>query len=155
MYELVQNTTFDRLDNIDCINAYAQPIQTKRRNLLLVAEDTDYLLMNGTNQYGHDYLLTTGTNEFRDDSHVYWHTSYQGDVTEQDDVSSPSNAFYWMCSSIENQNCLSAVQQIKEAPSTWTISKPCSTGYCGVSGKQYVQMKAPSQYCLSEQAEQR
>jgi len=39
MWQKAHNNELERLSNVDCIQAYAEMLQTKRRNVLLVASD--------------------------------------------------------------------------------------------------------------------
>jgi hypothetical protein len=39
MWERAHNNELERLTNVDCLNAYSEMLQTKRRNVLLVASD--------------------------------------------------------------------------------------------------------------------
>ena len=142
--EMIKNRTFEHLDNADCIDAYAQMVQTKRRNLLLVASDESYNMPEGTNTFGND-------------SHIYWQTHYQGDVTTRLSVG-PTSAYYWICSSLAEKidDCTTGIYQIEGTAHNWMVSSYCNLGFdtCGTTN-QRMSMTSPIQYCLSEAADQR
>lgn len=143
MYDGVRNGTYERLEALECIDAYARLLQTKRRNLVLVAADESYPTSTGQ-------LKRYGT-----DSHVYWVVNFDGVDTIQD--TKTSQAFRWMCSSINSTdtNCPVAIQQFKTAPETWTVGGSCTSDLCGDAGRmEIMQMTGPIEYCLSERAEQ-
>jgi hypothetical protein len=48
MWEKAHNNELDRLSNAECIQAYAEMLQTKRRNVLLVASDDKFPPANGS-----------------------------------------------------------------------------------------------------------
>ena len=51
LWQKAHNNELERLSNIDCIQAYAEMFQTKRRNLLLVASD-DKMPSTNESEYG-------------------------------------------------------------------------------------------------------
>ncbi|XPS68893.1 hypothetical protein M3J09_001172 [Ascochyta lentis] len=143
MYESARDGSYDRLETLDCIKAYAQMVQTKRRNLVLVASDNKYPESTGV-------LLKYGLG-----SHIFWDKDFRGRDNIQ--VEETSKAFRWMCSSVNviDANCPVEIAQFKSAPDTWTVGAFCSDALCGSSGSVVkMQMKGPIEYCLSERAEQ-
>jgi hypothetical protein len=66
MYEGVRSGSYERLENLECINAYAQLFQTKRRNLVLVAADGKYP------------STTSVLRQFGADTHIYWNLDFRG-----------------------------------------------------------------------------
>ncbi|KAF3005003.1 hypothetical protein E8E13_008650 [Curvularia kusanoi] len=143
IYDSVRNGSYERLENLECINAYAQLLQTRRRNLVLVAADDSYPESTGIlDQYGAD-------------SHIYWDLDFDGVNTIQ--IEETSKAFRWMCSSVNSThtNCPVAIEQFRAAPETWTVGAFCADALCGDAGfVEKMQMTGPIQYCLSERAEE-
>ncbi|KAF2475426.1 uncharacterized protein BDR25DRAFT_279479 [Lindgomyces ingoldianus] len=108
MHEKARNGTLDRFEPADCLNKYAQMIQSFRRNVLLVASDENFpaisntTSLNGTNVYSYDRF-------------------YAMDAQVQDEA---SDSYRWMCNSIpysRNTKCGSLMANIKKSPSTWKV----------------------------------
>ena len=133
----------DRLEPAECLNQYATSIQSKRRNLLLVASD--------------EHFPTVQQNNFSSGSHVYWAGPFNSYAIEI--IGNSANAYSWMCSGLGGEgDCADNIDKIKADPSTWKVGTLCPDLSMVSSGSdsryQACQDGAfPVEYCLSEPAE--
>jgi hypothetical protein len=148
-----QAGVLERLDSARCISEYAMSIQSKRRNLLLVAHD--------------DFLPTPKDNYFVNGSRVYWGAKFS--ASSATNPSASMNSYTWMCSGLhnssntdgvskpapyaefgryENTRCSTDVKSIKATgPDSWRVGVYCDkNGICDFA-------HWPVEYCLSELAE--
>ncbi|KAF2175728.1 hypothetical protein K469DRAFT_743214 [Zopfia rhizophila CBS 207.26] len=97
----------DRLENSDCINQYAQMIQSKRRNVLLVSKDSN---MPSANNH----------TSFRG-SNVYSYAYFQAD--EATDTIYALDIYRWMCKDYDREKkCGNEIPKIKKNPQAWTVN---------------------------------
>jgi hypothetical protein len=129
----------DRLEPAECLNQYATSIQTKRRNLLLVASN--------------EHFPTIQQNNFSSGSHVYWASPFYSYTVEL--VGDSANAYSWMCSGLDREgDCADNIDKIKADPSAWRVGAACSNKTASLTSSPVCQDGAfPVEYCLSEPAE--
>lgn len=140
LYEMARNKQLDRLSNVDCIREYAEPIQTKRRNVLLVAADNKMPAPNVTadgraiNIYAYNkFLASSAKDQIR-----------------------AMNSYGWICSDISywtfgnsSHWCSTLLSEINKAPDNWRV------GETGITFSFSDTPTFPIDYCLSESAEPR
>lgn len=125
--------TLDRLEPAECIDQYAQIIQSNRRNVLLVADDSNFpppeenYYINGSRAYWAD---------------AFWANSAGG-------ASQAADSYSWICSGILNSDlCSIEVDNVKRVPESWRVG-----WYCKEDLKKCTFSSWPVEYCLSESAE--
>jgi hypothetical protein len=137
--------SLERLDPAECINAYATSIQSKRRNVLLVASDSKF--------------PSPAENHFINASRVYWAANFQASYAQW--PATASDAYDWICSGLDKptcpgglcadiEPCSKAVRAIRNADlALWRVGgckgTTSTTRYCELA-------RFPVEYCLSEQA---
>jgi hypothetical protein len=123
----------ERLSPSHCLEEYAQNIQSKRRNLLLVARDSDIPSVEQS------YPVSIGP-------HIY----YAGYLYAEDvgGAITAGRAYKWMCSGLDNDplDCSSAIESVKNAPEQWTVRYYCNSS----PGLRCRELNWPVEYCLSE-----
>jgi hypothetical protein len=127
MWEKAREGKLARLEISECVDQYIKVIQSDRRNLLLVADDTQF--------------ASPDQNTFRNRSSVYdWALSSNNWRAE----GAMSSDVGWICQNVSEYNrltgtdtipCSNYIDTIKNSPQTWRIAD------------------LPVQYCLSEKAE--
>lgn len=123
----------ERLSPSDCLNEYAQVIQSNRRNLLLVADDSNF--------------RPPEENHFINGSHAYWADIFY--ATSATSTSDAADSYSWICSGQTGVAfCSYFVDTIKAAPESWRIGFYCDNFY-----NECVPANFPVEYCLSERAE--
>ena len=134
----------DRLENSDCINAYAQMLQTGRGDVILVTEDSNLPLQK--------WKGVTET------SPVFWYYIYDAYFTTAI-LRNSTETYGWMRSAFDNQRraCSETIGQIKASPQTWTVGGACraNSPVFNVICEWTIQMRGPIKYCLSEKTEPR
>lgn len=117
-----------KLSPSQCINEYAQMIQSSRRNLLLVANDNNF--------------PRPDDNNYKKGSRVYWTGRFDADSARHNALS--ADAYHWICSTSSF-----------DAPNQ--TLKPCSEEIENIKHRGLeswrVGGKWPVEYCLSEIAE--
>lgn len=76
MWEKARQNELEKLSNADCIRAYADMLQTKRRNVLLVTSDDkapDYnaSTIGGSRVYGVSFVSSSDANDSGEASNIY------------------------------------------------------------------------------------
>ncbi|KAF1972724.1 hypothetical protein BU23DRAFT_534554 [Bimuria novae-zelandiae CBS 107.79] len=144
MHEKARNRTLDRLSNSECIREYAESIQSKRRNVLLVAAD---------NKMPSPNVTANGTT-----SDIYAYNSFEATTASNKDEA--MNAYSWICSSNPTWKytyCSNLVNGIQNAPEQWTVGYKLDFNITG--SDPYTGYRTsptyPVDYCLSEKAEPR
>lgn len=137
MYTKARDNKLDRLSNADCIVEYAESIQTKRRNVLLVTADDRMPPPNSTEQ---------GTV-----INIYAYTSFEAGAASSSTW--VLELYKWICSGLDpnlrsQSPCSNHISGIKNASESWTVSL---TGYYDLDRPP----NYPVDYCLSEAAEPR
>ncbi|KAJ4350012.1 uncharacterized protein N0V89_008633 [Didymosphaeria variabile] len=136
MLKKARNNKLDRLSNLDCIREYAEPIQTKRRNVLLVTADDRMPAPNVT---------ANGT------ANIYAWNDF--DASAASIVSSAMNSYGWICSDDPTWRwtspCSTLIDAIKSKPDDWKVGHTD-----GVFSDSY-NPTYPVDYCLSETSEPR
>ncbi|KAF9728855.1 hypothetical protein PMIN06_002451 [Paraphaeosphaeria minitans] len=137
MYEKARYNNLDRLSNIDCIREYAESIQTKRRNVLLVTADEKMPTPNTTDQ---------GT-----PINIFSINLYQAEQANYPKTA--INLYDWICSgysdtiaSTPQQPCSTFISGVKSTSGNWKVR---GVGYNGSSSSPAF----PVDYCLSEKSE--
>ncbi|KAF2871414.1 hypothetical protein BDV95DRAFT_606853 [Massariosphaeria phaeospora] len=123
LHQDARDGTLERLENAECIDEYAQTIQSNRRNLLLVAGDDKYPSPNQNPRFNNTKVFNA-------------------------DQSYPADFLYpyrWLCSGLEHSpsnsdECVESLLEVKKNPQTWKIG----------SREGYTQVTYPIDYCLSE-----
>ena len=148
IHRKIQENRFQRLDNIDCIDAYATTLQTHRGDLLVVAKSDDIVWGNQIDNYrtDDDYL----NNE---NSAVFWTYSLTSGWEYV-----PQDTFQWICSNYPDadpssrnpKSCDAVVDEIRNSAQNWTIS---SMTEHSPSAFGFYYMRGPIQYCLRERKE--
>ena len=120
----------DRLEPAACLKQYDAGIQSTRRNVLLVARDSQF-----APSYQNSYL---------NNSHVYWgsHASADLGVTRGGKTGGASD---WICSGVITDECSDAIEAIKRGSNQWKVGMSCDESGCQRG-------KWPVEYCLSEKA---
>ncbi|KAJ4299332.1 hypothetical protein N0V90_004577 [Kalmusia sp. IMI 367209] len=137
MHEKSRNNSLDRLTNLDCIREYSEPIQSNRRNVLLVSADDKMPSPNAT---------ANGVDE------LYAYSFFSAhDASES---SSAVDSYDWMCTNDTNYDsnmnyipCSNLVEGHKNAPDDWNVG--------GRNSDNEFTPSYPVEYCLSEKAEPR
>lgn len=137
IHQRIQESRFERLDNLDCIDAYATTLQTHRGDLLLVAKSDDIVWANQTEGVDDDY-------KNNENSGVFWTHS----LTSAWEYF-PQDTFEWICSGHTDvdKSCDAVVDDIRGSARNWTITG--DIGYL-VSVSGFSHMRGPIQYCLRE-----
>lgn len=137
-----QDNTLDRLSNAECINAYAEPIQSVRRNVLLVAAD--------------DKMPSPNTTAGGNSSDVYAINYFYANQASKSNAA--MNSYLWICSalnSLTKEYCSNLVDGIKSASEDWKVGSVSAN----TLGDPVTFMRNsplyPVDYCLSEKAEPR
>ncbi|KAL1610130.1 hypothetical protein SLS60_001795 [Paraconiothyrium brasiliense] len=136
MLEKARGNKLDRLSNLECIREYEEPIQTKRRNVLLVAADDS---MPAPNVTAH------GT------ANIYaWNTF---DASAASTMQSAMNSYGWICSDDTKLSyrapCSTLIDAIKSKPDHWKV------GHWDGEFSNTDITTYPVDYCLSEKSEPR
>ncbi|KAI4954388.1 hypothetical protein J4E91_002101 [Alternaria rosae] len=139
IHQKLREKRFEKLDNVDCIDAYATTFQSNRGDLLLVAKSDDI-----------EWKDDQKNNE---DSAVFWRYSFESAWEYE-----PQDTFEWMCSGVrhesgfssEEKSCDAVVERIRNSAQNWTIAGDYEDGSTNF-GFRY--MKGPIQYCLRENIE--
>lgn len=132
MWERGRNGELERLSPSQCLDEYAQLIQSTRGNLLLVASDHQFPPLE--------------QNHFIHYSRVYWADQFSP-YDAQSAIRS-ADSYQWICSARPNQLkevCTDHIDEIKRLPDQWRVGEYCSEGVCD---KDYW----PVEYCLSARA---
>jgi hypothetical protein len=97
----------DRIPPLECIETYAQSIQSKRRNLLLVAREGSF--------------PPIAQNQFAQGSRIYDANYFRAAGFYGAD--SANDAYNWICSglSYESNGCAGVVEDVKAAPDAWRV----------------------------------
>jgi hypothetical protein len=125
--------TLKTLTPAECITQYATSMQSRRRNLLLVASD--------------DNFPTAAENTFINGSHVYWAGPFF--ASDAQTSSSASDSYKWMCSASYKDRgmCSNKIDSVRKNPTAWKVGFYCPEGdACADSS-------FPVEYCLSQPAE--
>ena len=102
LHQKATSNRLDKLDNLECINAYSKIFQSNRRNLLLMVADNEMRLTSGD---GFDVEVT--------DANIVW----EADANLYLDVSNRNPQPYeWICNPVCSDNLLS---YIREHASVW------------------------------------
>lgn len=135
----------DNLTASECLNDYAQIIQSNRRNLLLVARDAEF--------------PPPDTNFYVNGSYVYWGDKFSsGSATG---ATNAASAYSWICSGISmtpevtvsSTPCSVSVSQFQGNISSWRPGWWCPPDE-GFKWSDCQYASWPVEYCLSEKAEQ-
>ena len=138
-----QEGLLERLDNIDCINAYAPSLQSSRGDVLLVTKDADIPLKKEN----------ISINE--PPSPVFWHYYFSSYIVESFDIHwRPTPTYNWMCTSLGDQQaaCNTNIDLLITSAANWTVGGSCIPGNDWIC-EDRVYMRGPIQYCLSEKLE--
>ena len=136
LWTKAQAGALDRLEPAECLNQYAQIIQSNRRSVLVVAND--------------DQFSSPADNKFIVGSRVYWATMF--DAASVEGTGFAADAYHWICSMFnyddKETSCSEMIDGIKSAPENWRVGRACgpSNLHCTVE-------TWPVQYCLSETTE--
>ncbi|KAH7348020.1 hypothetical protein BKA66DRAFT_309730 [Pyrenochaeta sp. MPI-SDFR-AT-0127] len=128
----------ERLSPAECINQYAQIINSNRRNVLLVANDTNFPPPEKNRRFG--------------GSRAYWMNSFSADSAQGTQMA--ADAYGWICSGPSSKlsaYCSDEVDAIKRAPEDWQVGDYCNRNSVHSCDYSYF----PVEYCLSERAEQK
>ncbi|KAF2790980.1 hypothetical protein K505DRAFT_310397 [Melanomma pulvis-pyrius CBS 109.77] len=136
MHAKARNKILDTLPNAECISEYAKMIQSERRNVLLVADDSKYPPANAST-IGATNVYAVG--KFNaSDAEFPWQAL---------------GSYGWICSDLRTWDatttCASLLGQIENAPDAWKVGTTAGIGYVTVGPTYGVQ------YCLSEKTEPR
>lgn len=133
---MARDNKLDRLSNLECIREYAEPIQIKRKNVLLVTAD--------------DKMPTPKSTENGTTLDIYAFNRFEADDASDADMA--SNSYSWICSANSNlysgySYCANNVDDIMSSSNNWTV------GYMEGYSNPDDLPKYPIDYCLSEKAE--
>ncbi|KAF2821148.1 hypothetical protein CC86DRAFT_359821, partial [Ophiobolus disseminans] len=152
IYEMAKSRNVTRLENKDCIAAYARMLQTNRGDLILVAGD-DSVPLNKSSRIA-------GT------SPVFWYHEFNAINSWR----ASTQAYEWMCSSLANRNfttgrqgiidnapCTEAIGRITSSPENWTVGGACRSHVPEYSNgcREMSAMRGPIEHCYSENIEPR
>lgn len=120
--------SLERLDPMECLTEYATPLQSNRRHVLLVTDDT----YNAT-------LVSGLPKTFPLNPNVYSVLDFE--ATRGIQSTSASGSFSWICSglSTSEKRCAFALDEVRSAYPPWTVSE-------------YGDGTWSVKYCLSEPA---
>lgn len=128
----------ERLSPAECIDQYAQIINSNRRNVLLVANDTNFPPPEENKRFG--------------GSRAYWMNYFSADSAQG--TGTASSAYDWICSGTSGNPsayCSDKVEDIKRASEDWQVGDYCNKATVRSCDYSYF----PVEYCLSEKAEQK
>jgi hypothetical protein len=145
MWQKAHNSELEYMSNADCIQAYAEMLQTKRRNVLLVASDDNFPPANESIFGGRVYAINVVP-------------ASKASITQE-----AARVYNWICSGLDKydkyDNCLNSIGEVSSAPAAWKVKSPNMTtveGYGG-SGPDLMENGTtplfPVDYCLSERAD--
>lgn len=131
LHQQAHEGQLEKLGNLDCINAYAQMIQSNRGSLFLVVRDEDVPAPDNYTWMGQE-------------SPVFWRTDIPSSQENPNNMlANYADPYKWICSwqskgyfANYHVNCIDDVKEIKNSPSEWDT-------YSG----------APIQYCLNVKIE--
>lgn len=139
MYKKARDSKLDRLSNIDCIREYAESIQTKRGNVLLVTAD--------------DRMPTPNVTAKGTPINIYSVNVFRAQLAQFPD--NAINLYNWICSGYPDMiassldlPCSTFIDGVKSASDNWRVS---GKGY----NKSTESPIYPVDYCLSEKSEPR
>ncbi|KAH9878106.1 hypothetical protein J1614_003323 [Plenodomus biglobosus] len=135
IWERGRNGELERLSPSQCLDEYAQIIQSSRGNLLLVASDHQF--------------PTPEQNLFINDSRVYWADQFE--PWDAQSAVRSADSYQWICSARPNQLnevCTDHIDEIKRLPDQWRVGEYCPEGDHYHCNKDHW----PVEYCLSERA---
>lgn len=125
LHEQAKNGTLVKLSAKDCLDSYAQLIQDKYRNVLLVAEDKN--------------ISGRKDNTFYNGSDIYGWAKFSASYAM--DPSTVQKTYEWICTDIpENwlSGCTSLSSKFKDDPQSWTVHR---------IPVQYCMAEQPAQIC--------
>jgi hypothetical protein len=131
LWDKARASKLERLERSRCIDEYATTIQSYRRNLLLVIDDSE--------------LPPPTQNHFINGSHVYWGSRFNTyDAAGSEEA---TRAFNWICSASHDvwTPCSVRVEDVRQQDE-WRVGWLCNDkGVCDLS-------RSSVEYCLSEPA---
>ncbi|KAF1848866.1 uncharacterized protein K460DRAFT_364812 [Cucurbitaria berberidis CBS 394.84] len=134
LWGLARAGNLDRLEPAECLNQYAQTIQSNRRNLLLVGKDSNY--------------PPPEENYFNNRSHIYWADMFQASSAAY--AEQAADSYSWICAGLtDTRSCSSMIENIKRVPDAWQVGWHCR----GDTRNECAYPRFPVEYCLSEKAE--
>ncbi|KAF2846178.1 hypothetical protein T440DRAFT_246501 [Plenodomus tracheiphilus IPT5] len=137
IWSRARNNELQRLSPSECIDEYAELIQSNRGNVLLVASDHNF--------------PPPEQNYFINDSRVYWASSF--DPSDAQSAVRSANAYQWICSGRPDrldEVCTEHVDDIKRRVDQWRVGRYCSGE--DIYHSHCEEGRWPVDYCLSEKA---
>ncbi|PVH98584.1 hypothetical protein DM02DRAFT_615710 [Periconia macrospinosa] len=144
IWEKARNGGYERLSKAQCIEEYAQLLQSKRRNVLLVAADDRFPRLplsmgNSTRIYAADIVFASNAA----------------------DPGTVMDSYKWICPSAwsggkklyHNNSCAERVNEIKSAPDQWRVGETEADVRADTTEYNIEHEGYPIDYCLSERAE--
>jgi hypothetical protein len=120
---------FERLENIDCINAYAKMLQWSRGDVYLVVNDADV---------PSETTYIPGANSSLD---VFWESGFEQEISFQTNDPVAFDYYRWICPALpDDTRCDAQIDRVKASATDWAVgSEPVY----------------PVQYCLSKKIDSR
>ncbi|KAL6705062.1 hypothetical protein ACN47E_007321 [Coniothyrium glycines] len=136
MWNKANSGNLDRLTAAECINQYAQIINSNRGSTFLVTADANF--------------PPAGADEPFNASRAYWYDQFM--AVEAEDTDRAGDIYSWICSgSSRIPFCADKVDAIKSDPASWHVGGE----YCLTSNTTLCNyLSFPVEYCLSEKVEQ-
>lgn len=143
LWSLARAGNLDNLTASECLNEYAQIIQSNRRNLLLVSRDT--------------YFPPREENFYVNGSYVYWGDKFSSAKARS--AQDAGDAYGWICSGISNKSdvtilgtaCTVSVSQFQNNITSWRPGWYCPEEFTVEYSECQFELW-PVEYCLSEKA---
>lgn len=145
LWSRARDNKLERLTPTDCFNQYTQSIQSKHRNLLLVARD--------------DKFPSPENSTYIPNSRVYYGGRFTASSATESGLA--ANSYAWVCSNLNlrsDELCANEVERLKkQGLDNWAIGQGCTLRKkTNTSSALYYDchvLNNPVEYCLSERAE--
>jgi hypothetical protein len=117
LWDMSHSNLLDRLSSDECLSAYSTPIQSTRRNLLVLTANENIKLP--VDRFSDGFPSKTGINT-TNLARISHFNAVSGLTPYQE-----GDAFSWICTGLPSSDapCINRIEEIQSAPQPWTIAQ--------------------------------